>query len=83
MKVVGEREGIFVGARDVTGAARPEQVSAQDVHARRARDDSASVPEVALTVDNRQVQSVVIRAIAGGPDDGPNIVCSQVDLQGG
>jgi hypothetical protein len=44
-------------------------------------DDSAVVPQVALAIDDGNVEPAVVGAKPGGPDDGTNLATPEVETE--
>src|SRR5262245_8247330 len=59
---------IVTSAVDQPGLAEPQKLHPHEVDAGRT-DDAAVVRDVALAVENRQLQPGIIWSVAGGPDD--------------
>src|SRR5690349_16326634 len=70
---------VVFDAVDERRLAPAEHRQAEGVHA-RALHDAAVVPEMALVVHDGHVQPAVVRAIAGRPDDGTELIAREIDL---
>ena len=57
---------VVAGAVDQCGLAAAQELHPHQVHAGRA-DDPAVMTDVALAVENRQLQPGIVRPIAGRP----------------
>src|SRR5439155_2608630 len=64
--------GVGAGAVDEARLPTAQEGRADQVHARGV-DDTAVVAQETFAIENRHVEPRVVRAVAGRPDDGPDL----------
>ncbi len=79
--MVGEVVRIVGGAVDERRLAAPQERHAHQVHARRIVHDAAVVGDVALAVDNGDVEPRVVGTEASRPDDRLDLTPCQVETE--
>src|SRR5262245_15369063 len=73
---------IVTGAVDQRGFAAPQELHPHEVDAGRT-DNAAVVRDVALTIENRQLQPGIVWSVTGGPNDRLDAALNEVHAERG